>query len=439
MELDRIIHEKKNFAELDDADIEAFLRKRSFNTEHLHLEFKRDFPRREGGRFRIGEICGYIAAFCNAEGGIIVYGVGDEIKDPAVTFPAYVYGVPNPPSREDLSEWAKNYISPLIQSPAIREFSVASKTIIVLKIPVGRDLPYLVCPPGSSSFSVPMKTAGGIAELKPSEIKDFYRRRIIEEAYSVAKLAGGVEAASGSRLPAWITGRKEHNMAKLEAAKEYGYVGIYCRPIDRDITIPIAEIEAFFQAHRADFSEVLRLHHGLEPGQDYVSVGYYPTAVRSDIKSTSRITLYTDGTTAFDSQIDFLMDRQAKSVNPYSLCYEIQRHLQLTKAFLTQYNVDRVIAVVDFEFVNEHSMVFSSRFDREESPYTGKHAPIFRNILLRDVNDHDRSAGRRNIVMPVVKDIMDEISRIFGFSRTLPGVWEDDDYLHYVKGLESLR
>ncbi len=56
MELDRIIHDKKNFAELGDIDIETFLRERRFGSEHLSLEFKSEFPARKDRKYDIREI-----------------------------------------------------------------------------------------------------------------------------------------------------------------------------------------------------------------------------------------------------------------------------------------------------------------------------------------------------------------------------------------------
>ena len=58
MTLDAIIHATKHFAELDDGDIEAFLRERKFKSEHLNLEFKRTFPLKgQGPKYDIREVC----------------------------------------------------------------------------------------------------------------------------------------------------------------------------------------------------------------------------------------------------------------------------------------------------------------------------------------------------------------------------------------------
>jgi hypothetical protein len=438
MDLDGILHEKKNFAELDDSDIEAFLQRRRFNSEHLNLEFKREFPTRKGGKFDQVEICSYIAGFSNSEGGVIVYGVGDEIKDAAVAFPSYVHGVSAAPSREDLSEWAKNYIAPLVQSPAIREFTVNGKRIWVLKVPVGRDLPYLVCPPGADRlFSLWVKTAGGVTQLTPSQIKDFYRRSIIGEAKSVLRWAGQAEETPPGQLPKWVAERKAHQIAKLEDPKTFGYVGIYCRPSGRQLNIQLPEIEKFYKEKRWEFSEAMRHSERPTVEQRSLSAGYYPTAIRNDIKSTTRVTFYTDGVVAFDSQLDTFMDRDPNIVQPYWLAYEVQRHLQLTKAFLEPYGVTEIECVVDLDYVRDRKMVVGPKYDRAESAYTGKHVPIVKAIQLTDIHGHGDKT--RNVASPATREIMDEISHIFGFSKMLGGVWDDTGYLHYVRGLENLR
>ena len=88
MDLDRILHDKKNFAELDDADIEAFLSSRAFGSEHLNLEFKSQFPQKSNHRYDVRDFCKYIVGFSNEEGGLIIYGVSDDIKSSAVMFPS---------------------------------------------------------------------------------------------------------------------------------------------------------------------------------------------------------------------------------------------------------------------------------------------------------------------------------------------------------------
>src|SRR5690349_1604953 len=120
MELDRLIHEKKHFAELEDADVERFLRERKFKSEHLNIEFKAAFPQKSTRKYDIKKICKYVVGFSNEEGGFVIYGVGDDIRSLSVNYPDYVAGMTEHPSIEDLSLWIKDRIHPLVSSPALR-------------------------------------------------------------------------------------------------------------------------------------------------------------------------------------------------------------------------------------------------------------------------------------------------------------------------------
>jgi hypothetical protein len=131
------------------------------------------------------------------------------------------------------------------------------------------------------------------------------------------------------------------------------------------------------------------------------------------------------------------MDRD-NNVHPYWLSYEIQRHLQLAKDVLKDHGVETIRCELHLENIDAFHMTFGGDgFEERVGSYTGGHTPIVRTIGLTDIHDHD--GDNRNIVMPVVREIMDEISRIFGFSETQPGVWHEDGTLHYVKGLENQR
>jgi hypothetical protein len=442
MDLDRVLHEKKNFAELVDADIEAFLRDRTFGSEHLNLEFKNAFPRRGRSRWDIGKICKYIVGFSNEEGGLVVYGVADSIKDPATQYPEYVSGLQDYPNPEDLSQWVKDRIHPLVQSPAIRFFNLEQGTVAIIKIPSGVNKPYCYYDPNTKSLTFFKKTAAGIVQLSPDEVREFYRTAMLDQAARLLRGLSKVEIreiegnedTGKSRLDQ----HKEFVLSKLENVDDFGHLSIYCLP-DRSVDVPIEELSDFLEANRFGFSEAIRFFPDVEVFQNGVSVGYFPRAIRSDIRSTVRVTLYRDGLVAFDSQADSTMDRD-KHLHPYWLSYEIQRHLQLAKAVLKDRGVERIRVVVDLGNIGDFSMKFSSDrffFEQAASEYTGSHQPIDRDVSLAEIHDYD--GDKRNIVMPIVQEIMDEICRIFGFSKTLPGVWDEEGKLIYVKGLENQR
>lgn len=440
MNLDGIIHAKKNFGELDDVDVGVFLRNRSFRSEHLNLEFKRAFPQKGNQRYDIREICKYIVGLSNEEGGLVIYGVSDSIKSPSTQFPDYVVGLTQHPSLEDLSQWVKERVHPLIASPSVRFFNVQGRKIAIVKIPSGVNKPYCYYDPSTKSISHFKKTAGGIAELTPDEVREFYRTHIIEQADKVLRASELQEGVGSSMVRIKERKLEAHRSmikTKLENRKDFGFLGIYCLPM-QPVDIPVERLMNFMTEHRRDFSEIMRYYPSLEPLQNGVSVGYFPRAIRQDIKSTARITLYKDGLIAFDSQADHLMDKD-KNLHPYWLAYEIQRHLQLSKAVLEDFGAESIHLILELDNIEDFSMNFGWKFFLSEftSRYTGGHQPIERDVNLSEVHEYD--GDKRNIVIPIVKEIMDEICRIFGFSKTLAGVWDDGGKLSYVKGLENQR
>jgi len=440
MTLDAIIHATKHFAELDDGDIEAFLRERKFKSEHLNLEFKRTFPLKgQGPKYDIREVCKYIVGLSNEDGGLVVYGVSDAIKDPNTPFPKYVTGLACHPRPEDLSQWVKERIHPLVTSPAVRFFEVQGMKVAIFKIPPGVNKPYCYHDPSAKSLSVFKKTAGGIAEVAPDEFREFFRTQMIEQAAKIlraAELQGRTRRTALTIDEGRLKARQDSMKAKLENCKDFGFLGIYSQP-DVPIEIPFEDLSRFLEVHRNHFSESMRYSRGPEPLQGGASVGYYPRAIRDDIKSTWRLTLYKDGLVALDLQADPLMDKN-KTLHPYWLSYELQRHLQLSKALLEHYHVETVDLVVQLQNIEDFSLSFETNPGLGQSPYSGGHYPIDRRVRLSEVHPYDST--QRNIVVPVVKDIMDEICRIFGFSKTPPGVWDQKGGLTYVApGLENRR
>ena len=440
MELDRIIHDKKNFVELDDIDIETFLRERRFGSEHLSLEFKSEFRSRKDRKYDIREICKYIVGLSNEEGGLVVYGVADSVKDLTVAFPVYVTGLDRYPSLEDLSQWVKDRIHPLIVSPSIRFFVASGRKVAVLKVPAGANKPYCYLDPQTKALTYFKKTAGGIAELAPDQVNSFYRAQIIEQADAIlraSKAQGVVRADKTSTLMDRVKKHWDTMRGKLENLKDYGFLGIYCEP-RTPLQISVEDLKQFLELNRSRFSEVMRYFPGVEVFQSGVSVGYFPRAIRKDIKSTARISLYRDGLIAFDSQADHLMDKD-RNLNPLWLSYEIQRHLQLAKALLGDSEVQTIRVLFVLENIEAFSMRFYSRFPFSDpvSKYSGTHEPISKEVELSEIHDFD--GKKRNIAMDVVKEMIDEVSRIFGFSKALPGLWDDSGKLKYVKGLENVR
>lgn len=436
MNLDRLLHASKTFGELTDADVETCLRERQFQREHLNLEFKVAFPIRSGGKFEIRDVCKYIAGFSNEDGGIVIYGVADSIKDPKAVFPAYITGLSTHPSIEDLSEWVTGRITPLVQSPAIRPFTVDGKTLIVLKIPEGINRPYAYIEPNSSALTFFKKTAGGIRELRPDEVKDLYWSAILDQSSRILR-AGALQGFKiESPTEDLFTKHRERAIPLLEDPVNYGRVSIYCRPL-QIVEISVADLKRFMEQHRSDFAESLRYAPKIDVFQSGVSAGYFPRAIRQDIKSTSRVTLYSNGLVALDMQADESMDRE-NNLHPYWLSYEVQRQLQLAKAVLSPYGVETIRVKVELDNISAFHMMVSDGWGfKERNEYTGSHDPIEVDVKLSDI--HDFNGNDRNTAFPAVRRIMDEVSRIFGLPQAHDGLWTQDGKLVYVRGLEGSR
>jgi len=396
MNLDAIIHPSKNFAELDEADIEAFLRERIFRTEHLNLEFKSTFPEKGNNRYDIREICKYIVGLSNEEGGLVIYGVLDSIKDPNTQFSAYISGLARQPSLEDLSQWVKERIHPLIASPSIRFFSVQERTVAVVKVPTGANKPYCYCDPGSKAICYFKKTAGTIVELTPDEVREFHRTHIIEQANKIlraSELREGTGTTGSGIKQRQLEAHQRMIKAKLENTEDFGFLGIYCLSA-QPVEIPVQQLVDFLMEHRYHFSEKMRFYPQAEPLQRGVSVGYFPRSVRQDIKSTWRVTLYENGLVALDSQADPHMDND-KHFHPFWLAYELQRHLQLSKALLEGSAVDSIHVIVELDNIEDFSMIYrsNSSLGALASPYSGGHQSIERDVNLSEV---DRKSTRLN-------------------------------------------
>jgi hypothetical protein len=439
MDLDKLIHEKKHFAELEDSDVERFLQERKFRAEHLNIEFKSAFSERPGGKYEIKKICKYLVGFSNEDGGLVVYGVADHIKEPITRYPDFVTGLKRHPSPEDLSLWVKDRIHPLIASPAIRFFDVVGRKIAILKIPPGVNKPYCYWEPDTRSLIYFKRTAGGIVELTPDEVREFHRTQIIEQSQLMLRAIGSQESQPAtSTIPeaGIISKHKSTILAKLEDPKDFGLVRIYCYPLER-VYMAVTDLERFLQEHRSHFSESMSYFPRVDVFQNGVSVGYFPNAVRQDVKSTVRVSLYNDGFAAFDSLADIFLEGD-RQLHAGWLCYELQRQLQLSKAALSSTTATRIHVMLDFEHIQTFRLVIPNRSWAQYVAYAGAHDPIRREVDLNEIHDYGDS-GKRNVVMPIVRDMMAEVGRIFGLSQGAPGLWDESGYLTYVKGLENQR
>jgi len=442
MTVDNIIHPIKDFGNVSDGEVTNFLRERKFGSESSNLEFQIKIPV-DGGKSDARQICELIVGFLNADGGVIVFGVSDRINDAAVPFPEYVSGLRGHPNPGKLGQLATKCVSPPVDIPPMRIFNVEGRKVAILKVPPGDNKPYCYYDPRTHAVWYPIRSGNRVVELAPDEIREFYRTsfaRQVDRFLRDTQANGDVRA---SRMAAWRDGVKAHQRwakSKLEDPQNFGFVGVYTLPT-RPVEIPWQYLSDFLMRHRRDFTSELKQAGEPEPYQKGVSVGYFPRAIREEIKSTYRLTLFTNGLVALDSQVDHLMDRAraglGKLLQPFWFSYELQRYLQLSRAVLESWNIDLVDLIVEFENIEDFSMGYQGDSPGVVAvPYSGPSSPIERELRLSEVYAYD--GDKRNVAMPIVKDIMAEVCRIFGSAHP-PALWDQNGYLQYVKGLESTR
>ncbi len=446
MNIDRIIHPVKNFPELDDSDVAAFLRTRAFKSEHLTLEFKSAFPV-NGDQYGIQEICRHIVGFSNEHGGLLVYGVSDSIGNPEVLFPEFVVGLTQIPNVEDLSFRIADRIRPSIAQLSIRLFVVEGRTVAIVKVPDEDNKPYCYYDPVTGGVWYFRRTANGITELAPDQIRAFYMTSLINQVTGVLR-AGEILGSDSDDKAKWRRRRLESHQKlikpKLDNIRDFGFLGVYSIP-ERPVEIPYDSLLETLQKYRFAFPSPFPEEITYAPDPDYfqdcVSFGYFPRSVSLDIKSTFRITLYTDGLVALDSEANPIREG-GKTLHPFWLSYELQRHLQLTRALLESRGTERIRLILEMENIEEFSLgvsrgAASSLNDLVLWPYSGAHRPVEKDVNLADIPRWD--SPDRNIVTPVVKDTMAEVYHIFGSRKITHRLWDEKGYLTYVKGVEGTR
>lgn len=237
------------------------------------------------------------------------------------------------------------------------------------------------------------------------------------------------------RLVARLKTHRGFIIPRLENVQDYGFVGIYCSPSEF-VSLNVDKLQLFLNINRMRFAEEIHYFEAFDVFQNGVSIGYFPRAIRSDIRSTYRVTLYTDGLAALDAQADALMNKDHKMHLGW-LTYELQRHLQLTKALLQDSGASRIQVFIDFDHINEFALFFGGMGFLQTATYSGRHEPITRSASLGEIYDYD--GPQRNIAMPIVEDIIAEVCRIFGLAKVPAGIWNQARELLYVKGLEGSR
>lgn len=193
------------------------------------------------------------------------------------------------------------------------------------------------------------------------------------------------------------------------------------------IVVPQDRLDATFLNQNRSYAQTLDLSAKTVPHLKGYSRVY--SVRRKDEWMASQVaTCYFDGLVVSDGYLDIFLEDDS-GLNPNWLTYMVQRHLQLTREVMQGFT-DVVTVRVGFSQLQRFEWeVYRGHRVGERRPYTGYHEDIIRIVELESIHGRDQW----NRVMPVVKDIVTETARIFGFSSLPQTYWDANDQLDYAR------
>src|ERR1051326_308680 len=429
-DVDRIIGEK-DFHLLDDNDIATFLQ--NHRREDWKVDFKLEFDRSNDIVDKL-KLCKNIVAFANQQGGLIVYGVSNDIITPSVPYPAYIHGCSlKDITPENLSSWIRSYISPGIYATT-RYFRVTGKDIVVIKVPPGTNKPYCYYDSTPTAQIFFRRSTAQVHTLTPEETSAFYRECLLENARMFVCGAAGqaVVPTLAEELKSRIAAHETFVQDKLENTKEFGYLKTYCIPLNQGLILSEDTMADFVQ-QRKRYSETLLHSRRTETYQDRYSRGYFADGIDPNIKSSDRVTVYRNGLVVQDSQLDPLF-KGDKRTNLWWISYQIQRTLQICYDVLHDLESE-IYLYVKIENLTGFFIEISD-YGEQQYMYTGVSEPIVRRMRLAEIY-HDTENWNRTI--PIIKDVILEICKMFGLSSVPNRPWDENDQLRYALVFRGTR
>jgi len=144
--------DNRPLAEQTYADLEAFLRQQI--GENLTLDYKRELST-SSNRDR-AELCKDISAFANSQGGMIIYGVGEDSTDRTPQLPPA--GTPRTVGRQSVEEWAAQVLSSGVQPQMDFELETfdygggSNRCLLVVRTTASPSAPHMVTLQGNNRY-----------------------------------------------------------------------------------------------------------------------------------------------------------------------------------------------------------------------------------------------------------------------------------------------
>jgi hypothetical protein len=144
--------DNRPLAEQAYADLEAFLRQQI--GENLTLDYKRELST-NSNRDR-AELCKDISAFANSQGGMIIYGVGEDSTDRTPQLPPA--GTPRTVGRQSVEEWTAQVLSSGVQPQMDFEMETfdygggSNRCLLVVRTTASPSAPHMVTLQGNNRY-----------------------------------------------------------------------------------------------------------------------------------------------------------------------------------------------------------------------------------------------------------------------------------------------
>jgi hypothetical protein len=143
--------------------------------------------------------------------------------------------------------------------------------------------------------------------------------------------------------------------------------------------------------------------------------------------------VYRNGLVVQDSQLDPLF-KGDKRTNLWWISYQIQRTLQICYDVLHDLESE-IYLYVKIENLTGFFIEISD-YGEQQYMYTGVSEPIVRRMRLAEIY-HDTENWNRTI--PIIKDVILEICKMFGLSSVPNRPWDENDQLRYALVFRGTR
>jgi len=307
--------------------------------ESQTIEIKRQLPLDKNGKPENREFAKDVTAMCNADGGIIFFGIDEKVME--------ICGIESKHGNQKVEDWISNVLNDLVDKTINYQLHLipinedANKVVVLIKINKGTDKPYYVV--FDKKNLVYIRKGTSVFTAKPQDIANMYRENIQQEIHSSTKI---IQEAKGKSVQ-----QIGQNFGKIFNTKKVQHV----TEVVYDKDLHISDQQAKLIKDKVD--EIVQIHDSAGKFKDSVSKGKFYASTWSGIRNRFDVTKYTLlPPHQFDDCMQWLQSQIASKHRPilrkynnpvwkkdmYSSIYAKSRNLNMDKADLYDFAFDKL-------------------------------------------------------------------------------------------------